>query len=346
MIHTTSGYLFQRILSSRNNSECSHHSRSVHYLNKFRAMETHFFEHMHPILDSALAFDSRNRQSADIMTIHGCRHVADLIESLDKIGSSIESNRKDSALDPLEAYILLCAAHLHDAGNIGGRQDHPDRSGQLIKEHGDLFYDTETRYNIYDVARVHGGASPKYGRDTFRGINVDRFVSPRLRLLAAILRLGDELSENPERVPQELRRWFQTSPESNLAFRYAESFRRFDLQQDTLNILFSLYPEQHEYRAQTGGAYTSFFQHLERKIDVIENEVRYCSQYGRPDLDIRRIVITIEYYPRSFPSECTNRSTLTLHLDRGYPEDLVPLVDRCCEVPPNTTFQAFCGGGA
>ena len=344
MSYSTSGYLAQRILNSKNDSQCPHHHRSVRYMTKFRALETHFFDHVHSLVDASLALSSRNRQSPDIMTIHGCRHVADLIESLDKIGSSIEAKRKDSALDPLEAYVLLCAAHLHDAGNIGGRKDHPDRSGQLIKDHLNLFYDTETRQNIYDVARVHAGESDKYGRDTISALHTDNFASPRLRLLAAILRLGDELSENPERVPQAILDWFQASPESNLAYRYAESFRGFELQNDNLDILLRLYPEQHQYTARAHGSPTTFFHHLERKIDVIEKEARYCSQYGRPDLNIRRIRITIQYYRDSFPSECTKRSTLTLDLDRGYPADLAPLTERCSDFPPHTTFESFCGG--
>lgn len=346
MNHTTGGYLVQRILNSKSNDQCSHHRHSVHYIAKFRAMETHFFDRIHPVVDASLALTSRNHKSPDIMTIHGCRHVADLIESLDKIGSSIEAKRNDSALDPLEAYILLCAAHLHDAGNIGGRKNHPERSGQLIKDHLNLFYDTETRHNIYDVARVHGGESAKYGSDTFGVLDADNFASPRLRLLAAILRLGDELSESPERVPQAMRAWFQASPESNLAFRYAEAFRGFELQNDTLDILLRLHPEQHQYIAQIDGSQTSFFDHLERKIDVVEKEARYCSQYGRPDLDIRRIRITIQYYRDSFPSECTKRSTLILDLDRGYPGDLMPLVERCSDFPTDTTFESFCGGGS
>ena len=226
-IHTTSGYLIQRIQAAKDNPNDPDHARATSYLAKFRALETHFFEKVHPFVDAALLGDSQ-KASADgenpnIMTIHGCRHVSDLIESLDKIACSIGQRKGAIPLNPLEAYLLLCAAHLHDAGNIGGRKDHPARSGKLIKDHLQLFYDTETRQNVFDVARVHGGTSEKYGKDTFREIGGDNFSSPRLRLLAAILRISDELSENPNRVPDELLKWFQASAESNLAYRYAQS---------------------------------------------------------------------------------------------------------------------------
>ena len=339
MSEATVGYLMQRIEDSTTDSQ------AAHYIAKFRAMETHFFKYIHPQVDTSLALSSVNSKTSDIMTIHGCRHVVDLIDSLDKLGSSIEDKRMESALNPREAYVLLCAAHLHDAGNIGGRKNHPERSGQLIKKHRSLFHDTETCHNIYDVARVHGGESPKYGRDTFNELQGDNFASPRLRLLAAMLRLGDELSENPERVPEAVREWFQASPHSNLAFRYAQAFSGFRLQNDTLDIRFRLYPEQYLYTTKTCGHVATFFEHLERKIDVIEKEARYCSQYGRPDLDVRRIRITLEYFSKDFPSECTKRSKLTLELERGYPGKLAPLMERCSEELSESTFEALCGGG-
>lgn len=275
MTYTTNGYLVQRIEKANNDTKNKDHARAQEYLVKFRALESHFLEKIHPFVDVGLAVDqmrvakkgktraAKKGNNPDIMTIHGCRHVGDLVESLDKLGSSLEEKQGATPLNPLESYILLCAAHLHDVGNIKGRKNHPTNSGELIKEHHALFYDTETRQNICDVARVHGGVSKKYGHDTFREIHSDHYSPPRLWLLAAMLRMADELSENPERVPAALLKWFQASPKSNLAYRYAECFRRFDLQNDTLDILLRIYPDQHEFVTQIDDK--SFFDHLEHK---------------------------------------------------------------------------------
>ena len=357
MTHTTNGYLVQRIEKASNDTKNEDHARAQGYLVKFRALESHFLEQIHPLVDVGLAIDQTravkkgNKRAAkegnnpDIMTIHGCRHVGDLVESLDKLGLSIEEKQGATPLNPLESYILLCAAHLHDVGNIKGRKNHPTNSGGLIKEHRNLFYDTETCQNICDVARVHGGVSEKYGHDTFREIHSDHYSPPRLWLLAAMLRMADELSENPERVPATLLKWFQASPKSKLAYHYAECFRRFDLQNDTLYIQFRIYPDQHKFSKVVEGKSVDFFDHLEYKIDVIEKEAKYCSQYGRPDFDIRRIRLTMEYYKDDFPSDMTNRSTLTLNLDRGYPGNLPSLSERCEELGENTSLGSYCKRG-
>ena len=355
MTYTTNGYLVQRIQKAKDDPENEDHARAQGYWAKFRALESHFFEKIHPFVDVGLAIDQKHvakkgkKRAAkkgnhpDIMTIHGCRHVSDLVESLDKLGSSLEKKPGTIPLNPLESYILLCAAHVHDVGNIKGRKDHPTNSGELIKDHLDLFYGTDTCQNINDVARVHGGDSKNFGRDTFREIHSDHYSPPRLWLLAAMLRMADELSENPERVPTALLKWFKTSPKSKLAYRYAECFRQFDLQNDTLDILLKIYPNQHESVTEIDDK--SFFDHLEQKIDTIEREARYCSQYGRPDFDVRQVQLTIEYYKDDFPSSnMPKRSTLTLHLDQGYPENLPSLSDRCEELAANTSLESYCKG--
>ena len=348
MTYVTSGYLVRRIENASEKSSDEHHGRAGAYLTKFRALESHFFEHIHPQVDGGLIADGlrgvRDEELPNIMTIHGSRHVRDVVESIDKIGQSMEENRRATSLSALECYILLCAAHVHDAGNVAGRSGHPERSGEIIKEHSSLFYDTETRHNIFDIARVHGGMSHRFGRDTFREINSDNFTFPRLRLLAAILRISDELSENSERVPAQVVARLEASPISNIAYRYAQCFRRFDLQNDTLDVQLRVQPEQHEFVTDFDGECRGFFDHLEYKIDVIEREARYCAQYGRPDFDVRRIRFTVEYFADSFPSIATNVSTLALDLDRGYPSELPTLSARCDDLPNGVSLAKFCRG--
>ena len=349
MSHATTGYLVRRIEEASKDVDHEDHGRAVGYVAKFRDLEAHFFEHVHPQVDGGLVAHSVRKSMEDgkvpnIMTIHGCRHIVDVVDSLDKIARSIEKREGTRPITPLESYILLCAAHLHDAGNIGGREGHPARSGEMIHEHRDLLYDTETRHNIFDVARVHGGESERFGRDTFREINSDNYTMPRLRMLAAILRIGDELSENAERVPAKLLAKIEAAAESQFAYRYAQCFRRFDLQNDTLDIQFRVHPEQHGFAGRVDGKRVEFFDHLETKIDVIEKEARYCAQYGRPDFDIRRIRITVEFFDEDFPSVATKVSTLTLDLDRGYPDKLPELSARCDELPEGTSLAEFCRG--
>lgn len=130
-----------------------------------------------------------------------------------------------------------------------------------------------------------------------------------------------------------------------MAYQYARAFRRFELQNDVLRIRFRLYPDQHKHTVETNGEVTTFFDHLEEKIDRIEREARYCSQYGRPDLDVRTIRFTIEYFEDPLPAGVTNTARLTLELGHGYPEGgLKPLHARCAELTGSVTLAAYVRG--
>ena len=349
MSDKTNGYLIQILNNARKNVDHSKHGLATKLYDKFRSLETDFFENVHSHVDVGLAIGEMKKvqnkaQDAHIMTVHGCRHVCDLIGSLDKIVQSIDRKTGSDCLEADEAYLLLCAAHLHDAGNIGGRKDHATRSGELIEQYKKLFYGTEARQQVYDVARVHGGSTSKYGKDTFRSLLADNYQRPRLPLLAAILRIGDELSENPERVPTEVLNWFKASPESNLAYRYSESFRGFSLQNEELSVEFRIYPRQHSFSANVNGKSVSFFDYLEDRLDKLDKEARYCSQYGRPALSIRKIVITIRFHEENIPSQVSHTKQLTLDLDHGYPSSLRPFAERCAELNDQESLENYCRG--
>ena len=352
MNYKTNGYLFSRIAEAMEDGSHSSHGVAEVLSTTFRSLETYFFDKIHPSVDVGLAVDQlhqsyqENGDQPNIMTLHGCRHVSDLINSIDKIALHIGEAFPEHALDVEEAYILLCAAHLHDAGNVGGRSGHANRCGALIEEHKDLMLGTERREQVFEVSRVHGGNDPEYGLDTLRSLRPDNYQSPRLPLLAAILRMGDELSENPERVPKEVEAFHEASGESILAYRYAETFRSFKLEQGELFVTIKVYPSQHNCTATVASGRITFYQYLERRLNKIETEMRYCSQYGRPYLNVRRIRVSIECHESDGLSRPTRVRRLTLELEKGYPRKLPPLARRCEELKQYDTLEEYCRGGS
>lgn len=353
MSYQTNGYLMGLILAAKNDVNHAYHGDAIRYYSKFRALEEHFFNNIHPSVDTGLAIaEERTRSSANrnsgpsnIMTLHGSSHIVDLIKSLDKLTSNLYEKDSRNELDPLEAYLLLCAAHMHDVGNIGGREGHAHRSQELIKDNKELFVSSATRQQVFDIASVHGGRDPDYGKDTLRRINSSNIQRPRLPMLAAILRLGDELSENPDRVPAELAKWHDASEKSQQAYLYARSFEKFEANSDDLHIRFNLYPELYNYTTRMKGKTIGCFDVLEERLNKLELESRYCSQYGRPAFNISKILITILCYDNPLPSTPSRIKNLTLDLERGYPEGLPSLNDRCQELKDGKiSFRDYCLG--
>ncbi len=337
-IYRTNGFLVSLLEQASRNVTDPDHAEAQTYLNFFRALETSFFASKHPYVDLGLAMSELTRSDGtapNLYTVHGCQHIFDLIKSLDKLAEEATST-PGTPISPLEAYILLSAAHVHDAQNVVKRKDHADRCYVVIQDHKDLFVPAATQ-QIYDVARVHGGSHPEYDKDTFRSIEVDGIGPPRLLLLAAMLRLGDELSENEERVPKNVANGHRISDASKLAHAYAKSFSRFELREGSLFLVYSVYPEQHELVVTIKGERMSFYDFLEDKLDEIELETRYCSQYARPDLSIFKIEVTIRRFAAKRPSGAVNSEKFTLHLNHGYPKSAQPL----CQRSPQLKAKGF-----
>ena len=350
--YKTNGYLVGIIKAAQRDPDHEHHGLADRLLTSFRDMENKFFEKVHPFVDMGLTAEevkiaAEKGTQPSIFTIHGSRHISDLICNLDKIAKSLMKNKgKKHHFDVQEAYTLLCAAHIHDSGNIAGRADHADRCRQTIIDYASLFKDSTISQNIYDIARAHGGKHPIYEKDTIRAIQANNQEKPRLPLLAALLRLGDELSENSDRVPHEIekRKKGEMASESQLAFAYAESFSSFRLQDGLLSITFRVYEKQHKLTVQVEAEDgqmndLSFYDFLEDRIEKIEKEARYCSQYGRPLLDITDIKVAIHRFEEEDISSQIKHKDLTLNLNTGYPADQDKTLINRCEEYQNTEYN-------
>lgn len=330
----TNGFLLSCITRPAQDVAAPDHSDAVRYLAAFRNMETKFFADVHPYVDVGLAMREvklAGGRKPNVFTVHGCRHVVDLIRSLDELARTI-ADGSEQPLSALEAYILLCAAHVHDAANVAGRSDHARRCADVIADYRQLFADAGVMQQVYRVASVHGGVDPTYGKDTIRGLDLDNWQSPRIPLLAALLRMADELSENAERVPGLLEKLKVHSDASKFAFAYAKSFTRFDLRKDNLYLTFGVYPEQMQLKGRINGQLLGFPSFLEARLDGIDREARYCSQYGRPVFSIGRVNVTIQVYERTAPSPVKDTLRFSWRLFHGYPEDSEPICTRSPEL--------------
>lgn len=335
MNEQTNGFLASIITAAADDPERPDHAEAVSYAAKFRSLEDTFFNHVHPFVDMGLAMrevEVAGVGAPNIFTTHGSRHIADLIRSLDKLAEAIAAEEPRSRLGALEAYILLCAAHVHDAANVKKREDHPQRCSEVIQDYKALFANSAAIQQVYDVASVHGGVHPTFGKDTFRSLDFNNSQQPRLPLLAALLRFGDELSENPERVPELVAKHHQHSAESQLAFAYARSFRRFDLRADHLYLTYGVYPDDAALQVTINGKAVTFFDFLEAKLDGIDREARYCSQYGRPHFHIAQVKVTVQVFERPVPSPMKAALNFTWPLFNGYPTTSEPICRRSPEL--------------
>ncbi|MCY4287689.1 MAG: hypothetical protein OXC63_03770 [Aestuariivita sp.] len=155
-------------------------------------------------VEKELSFVNSGAASVDggLLTDHGVRHVETVITRASQL-----TNAKNCDLTEYEVFLLLAAIHLHDVGNIHGRQDHQC----TLKDVGNwlgatVSSDTTVLRTIMLIAAAHT-SSGHQDKDTISKLLPETHIlnkKVRPKLLAAILRFADELSDERQRASQYL----------------------------------------------------------------------------------------------------------------------------------------------
>ena len=132
------------------------------------------------------------------LTDHGPRHI-------ERVGSYAADICKQMGADlvPYELFFLLLAIQVHDIANISGRTNHENRINDIWERvFGPLGFDELDKIMAIQIASAHGGTFEN-SKSTLRAVDTEtkyKNSSIRPRLLAAILKLADELADDVERA--------------------------------------------------------------------------------------------------------------------------------------------------
>lgn len=136
------------------------------------------------------------------LTDHGSRHVDNVLEN------AVQLLGKDG-LDQVtgrELYCLGMSILFHDAGNVDKREGHRDKVGHLHEQiRGSDTALLREKTLITRAARAHTGFAQDGTTDTLKEVSNEEHLyngAVRLREVAALLRLADELAEGPHRTSE------------------------------------------------------------------------------------------------------------------------------------------------
>lgn len=139
------------------------------------------------------------------LTDHGEQHIRSVTQAcgslLDRhLGRDISPNKQK--LTTLDIFLVLSAVLWHDVGNVYGREGHAARAVEMTNQIKSLgFPEPEIHRLVAEIAQAHSGrdglakASQEQDCSTFHNTYT---VYPRA--LAAVVRFGDEISENRFRI--------------------------------------------------------------------------------------------------------------------------------------------------
>jgi hypothetical protein len=169
---------------------------------------------------------------------HGPQHVQRVLEKFDWL---IGGNpAKHSFLRPYELYLAMMSILYHDIGLLRGREGHADSSSLFVEaEHNDYLIDPRDR-DIISAAVVSHSSSKDIATEASRFADEELIgdQSVRPRVIAALVRLADELDEDFRRADSTVQSKLDVPEASDFYWEFCQRIRgiRPDVKSRSINI--------------------------------------------------------------------------------------------------------------
>ena len=254
------------------------------YITKYKEISNQFLKWIH----SEVGIGNKENDSA-FLTNHGKDHIETLIHRT----TQLVGNSPNCSLTPFEVFILLMAIHVHDVGNILGREDHEINARYIIErlDQGVVGQDTWIWDYIYQIAKAHKGKQI----ETLTEKDYLHDVAFRPQFLAAIIKFADELSENFARASSINLELDNIPEESKIYHIYAQAINSIIPQPQSREIKM-IYNIKEEYLSEEylkEGENTFLIDEIYLRTLKTYSERVYCMKFMRPLINIDSIKVTL-----------------------------------------------------
>lgn len=235
-----------------------------------------------------------------MLTDHGPDHIRTVIQ---RAAAILDNSKNQYRLLGYEIYLLLCAIHFHDLGNIHGRDKHEARITEMMAHVSEYLGDSFEKNVIRQIAAAHGG---KVGDDQdtisyLLPIEPLNGIDVRPRMLAAILRFADELADDHYRANKALQRLNSIPKSSEIFHKYASCLHsvmvRDECQSIELNYSISVndlnekFPKFNKITKRYSNVY--IVDEILNRLFKMYKERIYCNRFMIPAVNIQSISVKI-----------------------------------------------------
>jgi hypothetical protein len=208
------------------------------YVGLYKEFKAAFDKQIHPEIKTKILEIEKDGYYND----HGIDHIKMVIDRVSKIltcvNATLIKSQEGFYISPYEVFILLLAIQLHDAGHlISSRDEHAKKGKELLaKFDAGNKLSTAEKMIIGNIARAHGGKNDPIGNlETSFHLSHERV---RPQLLAALLRLGDELAEDETRASKFLLDIDNLEQTSVIYHLYSASLNSIELSGNEISLIF------------------------------------------------------------------------------------------------------------
>ena len=254
------------------------------YFNKYKNYSEQLFKWVHP----EVAAGSGNADKS-LLTNHGNDHIYTVITR----ATQLVSDNDYCELSPFEVYVLLMVIHVHDVGNIKGRDNHEFNNQEIIDYLGSGVVNQETWVwdYIFEIAKAHKG----YQIETLANEDYLHEIPIRPQFLAALLKFADELAENFSRASNILIKLDEVPDENKLFHVFASTINSILPRPQTREILmlFNIREDQLIEEYLSDGEKVFLVDEIYSRTLKTHSERVYCMKFLRPQVNFDSIKVTL-----------------------------------------------------
>jgi len=293
------------------------------YKVRYDHIAKHLEKHVHCEVEKGAIFGPLKEGKCTVNQIpylnkHGTDHVFTVIS---KASELLENSV--CKITPYEGYLLLLAIQFHDVGIIFGRTEHEKKCREIIDSLGIIAgTDRPEKRVVIQIASVHGGLASNGGRDTISQLEKKPSdlmgQSIRMRLLAAILRLADELADDSKRASVDILRLDQIPDASKIYHLYSQSLHSVMVEKTEIRLNFEIEEDTAIKQFMKDNIETFLLDEIYGRTLKVYSELLYCMRFMRPDFNIETVKVDIKIYPSR---DLIDPIQITYPLEEtGYPE--------------------------
>jgi len=307
---------------------------SSDYPSRFKALADYLDRLVHPAVTVAASL-----KDGGLLTDHGTEHVRTVIRR----ASELINNASGFELSCYETYLLLASIHIHDIGNMSGRDGHELGSAEIVQRLGAVFGpDYVEKLMIFKIAQAHGGRIGQDKDKIAKLQEVDHLLGMKVRprALAALLRFSDELADDRTRAARFLLDNNKVPKSSEIFHKYAFALHSVVISGNAIKLDFEISKADAQ---KVFGKYKKSVYLLDEifeRVTKMHYERIYCMRFLRPMISIDIVDVSINIYGENFINDPI--ATIDFRMEEaGYPscgKDAIfnicpPLAEHECGAP-------------
>jgi hypothetical protein len=288
------------------------------YISYYKTFKDFLDRDIHPNIGTVMS----REEPCVFLNDHSEKHVAMVIDKATHLLAGLD---EANALSPYEAFFLLMAIQIHDAGHIvnADRDTHAEDSRKIIQEIDKHSITAWEKHIIFDIAKAHSGKDDLISKQKISdGSFADRI---RYRFISAVLRMADELSDGKYRAANYLLEKEKLPVESRIYHSFSSCLEIFkiDIEGHEVSMTFCLNTrntrEQYTKQKKDGASENVFLinEIYLRSLKTF-NECMYYNRFVPENMRISSVTVEINFLDAEsmeyfFP-------TIKYHIEeKGYP---------------------------